>query len=488
MRVKDSPRPWLCLLGLVACLRLVVAALLPLSPDEAYYRIWALAPAASYLDHPPMVAVWIRLGMALGGDDPFGVRLAGVLAGAGISFFLFRAVRDLLPGAAPVLAWRACALLQATLVLAIQSVVMTPDMPVLFFLSVLLWVMGRIVAGGGARWWLAAGLVAGLAFDSKYTAVLPVAGIGLWWLAQSLWRRVPGQGRHWVAIAGGLVLAVLCVTPVLWWNETHGWASFARQGGRTADWHPAKAFQFLTELLAGQAGLMTPGIAAFFVWGQVRAWGQARQVPGAALLACFVAVPACVFVQHGIGDRVQANWPGVIYPGLAAATALVGWRWGRWAVGGGLLVGALVYGQALFAPLPLSSHTDVALRQMAGWHRLAADISAVARPGEFVAACDYGTAAELATVLPGRIVVGIEPRWALFNLPHDVTGGGIMVCNPRRTFDAGVFASIDSLGTVTRGRKGRVAEPVSLYRVQLRDDLSATQRQTMARLPVVGGG
>ncbi|MCE2574726.1 glycosyltransferase family 39 protein [Komagataeibacter sp. FNDCR2] len=480
-----SPRGWLYLLALLACLRLAVAAFLPLSPDEAYYRLWAFAPAAGYLDHPPMVAVWIRLGMLCAGDNALGVRLFGVLGGVGQTFFLIRAVRDLLPGVAPRQAWRAGVLLQATLALAIQSVVITPDTPVLFFICALSWAMGRIVAGAGWQWWLVAGLVAGLACDSKYTAVLPVAGIALW-LGLQLYRQRGWMRGQWAALGGGVCLAALCVTPVVWWNAAHGWASFVRQGGRTADWHPGRAIQFLSELLLGQLGLMTPGIAAFFMAGLVCLLRRARHVPGAALLVCMIVLPACVFVQHAVGDRVQANWPVVIYPMLAAGTALVAWRWWRWAVGGGLAVGVLVYAQALFAPLPLSAHTDVALRQMAGWRALATHIAATARPGEFVAACDYGTAAELATVLPRHVVVGMEPRWAVFDLPHGVSGDGIMVCNPRRTFAPDVFTSVERIGTLVRGRHGRAAETVDLYRVHMRDDLSTPQRLAIARLPVPG--
>ena len=40
----------------------LVAALMPLSEDEAYYRLWGLAPALSYLDHPPMVGWMIAAG------------------------------------------------------------------------------------------------------------------------------------------------------------------------------------------------------------------------------------------------------------------------------------------------------------------------------------------------------------------------------------------------------------------------------------------
>ena len=59
-------------MGLLTGLRLAVVGLTPLSPDEAYYWVWARAPAASYLDHPPMVAWFIALGTAIAGDGVLG--------------------------------------------------------------------------------------------------------------------------------------------------------------------------------------------------------------------------------------------------------------------------------------------------------------------------------------------------------------------------------------------------------------------------------
>src|SRR6185295_16168384 len=67
------------LLALVV--RLVVAALVPLHPDEAYYWEWSRHLAAGYFDHPPAIAWFIRGGTLLLGDTPLGVRLFPVLAG-----------------------------------------------------------------------------------------------------------------------------------------------------------------------------------------------------------------------------------------------------------------------------------------------------------------------------------------------------------------------------------------------------------------------
>ena len=56
----------LAILGLVV-LRLVAAAWTPLTFDEAYYWMWSKHLAGGYYDHPPGVAVVIRLGTLIAG-------------------------------------------------------------------------------------------------------------------------------------------------------------------------------------------------------------------------------------------------------------------------------------------------------------------------------------------------------------------------------------------------------------------------------------
>ena len=44
-------------LALLTLARLVVAAIVPLAPDETYYWVWSRHLQGGYLDHPPMVAL-----------------------------------------------------------------------------------------------------------------------------------------------------------------------------------------------------------------------------------------------------------------------------------------------------------------------------------------------------------------------------------------------------------------------------------------------
>lgn len=80
----------LVVVGLVA-LRLIAAAVTPLTFDEAYYWTWSKNLALSYFDHPPMVAVVIKLGTLIAGDTEFGVRLVSILLALPMSWAVWRA-------------------------------------------------------------------------------------------------------------------------------------------------------------------------------------------------------------------------------------------------------------------------------------------------------------------------------------------------------------------------------------------------------------
>ena len=86
---KAHRAAWLVLAVAVA-LRLAAAALVPLAPDETYYWEWSRRLAAGYLDHPPAIAMFVRIGTMLLGATSIGVRLGSVLAGALASAMLVR--------------------------------------------------------------------------------------------------------------------------------------------------------------------------------------------------------------------------------------------------------------------------------------------------------------------------------------------------------------------------------------------------------------
>lgn len=450
-------------------LRLVVAAAVPLVPDEAYYWVWSRALAPGYPDHPPMVAIWIRIGTALVGDGALGVRLLGPIAVAIASLLLVDAADRLLPGRRAGL--RAAALLNATLLFGVGGVLMTPDAPLLTFWTACLWALARLLDSRRAWWWLVIGLFAGLAMASKYTAALLWFGIAAWLLAvpsMRIWLRRPAP---WLGALVGLAV----FTPVVLWEAQHGWPSFARQGGRLDAWQPAHAIRFLGELLLGQAGLITPLIFAFCVGGIIEASRQTWRTrdPAWTLLAALTWPAVVLFTQHALGDRVQGNWPAIIYPAAGvAAGALSAPIWRRMmgsSVALGLAVTLLVYLQAGTALLPIPAGVDPIARQLAGWDALADQVDAVRRQvgAEFVAADEYGLAAELARTLPpGVTVIGVDTRWSLTDLSRAIPEGqiGVLVRSTRRSSEFSETAWPHPIEIAHEARK-RGDETVQAYRL-----------------------
>lgn len=481
LRTRAMWAGWGALLCLTL-LRLAVCAWVPLTPDEAYYRVWALAPAAGYLDHPPMVAAFIGLGQWVAADTALGVRFMGPIAAAFGTVLLACATRDwaLLRGMPRQAAYyeglKAAALLNGTLALGVGSVLMTPDTPLLFFVALLLWAFVRLVCTQQGAWWLVLGAVAGLGFSSKYTALLLVAGLVLWAIATAggrLWLKTP-----WPWLGG--VYALVCAAPVVVWNATHHWASFLKQGGRVGDWQPAKMLTYFGELLGGQFGLATPGIFVFFVAGAFFVSKQKDTISRAVV--CMLSVPTLVFIQHAFGARVQANWPVMLYPLLALAGSLPAWRWWKVASLSGFGLSALVIMQAAFAPISASPHLDMTLRQMGGWAEFVRQLPSDAP----LIADDYGLASELAFYAgPKQRVIAFEPRWALFNLPHAPCVQGYLVRGHKQSGppEQAGFAVSERLPDYTRTRHGRVADTYAVYKVKLRCN-AADEAQNAVLLPL----
>jgi len=399
-------------LTMLCLFRLWAASRVSLFPDEAYYWVWSRALAAGYFDHPPMVALWIRAGTAIAGQTALGVRLLGPISQLVAAWLIARTARDLLPEAGEQGWLGAGLLMNATLFWGVAGEVMTPDVPLLFFWVAALWAMGRLIATGQAAWWLAVGLFVGLALASKYTAILFPAGILIWMLEPSrrFWWRSP-----WPYFGGAIATALFA--PVLWWNFTHHWASFVRQGGRLDDFKLGRALGSEFGLVFGQIAAATPVVAALCALGAVAVARRWRE-PAAGLLAAMIWPGAALFVEHALGDRVQANWPAVLYPAAVIAAGLVASRW-RWpGIWFGLAVGGLVLVQFAFGLVRLPRNWSVVPMRPETVREFTAGIAQAVGNSPYIATDDYGLAALLAWYLPGNTqVLALDYRWPNFDLP-----------------------------------------------------------------------
>ena len=391
---------------LIVLLRILLAATANLSEDEAYYWLWSRHLAAGYYDHPPMVAAWIAAGTALFGQTEFGVRFAGMASAIAASYLLYRASLSLFrdPAAAALcVIW-----MNATLLCNAAAIVATPDTPLAFFATLTLFALARLIETGRGAWWLLIGAALGLAFMSKYTAALLLPGLFLWMIATA-------EGRRWFARPEpylGAAIAFLVVAPVFYWNYTHDWASFAKQAGHSIKDKPANALASVAELFGAEAGLATPLIFLFCLFGGFYAFarGLKRAVQPLLLIGAMSAPIFVFFFLHAANQKIQPNWPGLVYPAaiLAAVHGVLaysrerkrgGWfrqsfRAAPW-VGVAFTLAAFL--QLGLGPLPLPARIDPTAR-LKGWAKLGAEVERLRRErgAAFVLTERYGITGELA--------------------------------------------------------------------------------------------
>lgn len=189
------------------------AAFTELDPDEAYYRMYARELDWGYFDHPPAVALLIRMGVAVAPGE-LGVRIGFALLQLGFLFFIW-----LLAGRPQGRreAVTLLALLAAMPMLQAYGFVATPDGPLLFFAALFFYLYRQYLRHDGALLYallLGAGMAALL--YSKYHGVLLIFFI---LLSNLKLLRQPG---FWLASAFGFLLFL----PHLYWQYAHGFPSF----------------------------------------------------------------------------------------------------------------------------------------------------------------------------------------------------------------------------------------------------------------------
>src|SRR6201991_2093219 len=162
------------------------AGVIALRTDEAYYWTWSKENVLSFLDHPPMIAWFIRFGTAIFGDTNFGVRFAGVLAMLVTQLLLADIVRRVTHDVRAVVL--AVLMPEAALYYGLLMAKVSPDIALIPFAVAMLWALVRLSESGNPRWWLAAGVFGGLALLSKFTAFMLVPAVVAFMLVPD-WRR-----------------------------------------------------------------------------------------------------------------------------------------------------------------------------------------------------------------------------------------------------------------------------------------------------------
>jgi 4-amino-4-deoxy-L-arabinose transferase-like glycosyltransferase len=302
---RAAARALLMLIVLSALARVALAAGLGLSVDESYTVAISRQLAGSYFDHPPLhvwvVGIWARL---IGSEQPLLLRLPDIAMFAASTWLLYRLTASAYGERAGL--WAALALNLAPVFTLNTAAGIVPDGPLALFALLAARLFQRALTQGTLRapWQLlGAGGAAGPALLSKYLALFPILGFAAYlatrrprWLAQP---------APWLAA----LIIVALFTPVLAWNEAHGWVSFAFQGGRAL---PA-GFSITRALaaFAGQLLYLLPWTGVALLWELARAVRRGPVDERAWLFACLAAPAIVVFSIAALWTKVLPHWPAI---------------------------------------------------------------------------------------------------------------------------------------------------------------------------------
>lgn len=185
------------------------AAFLGVDGDEAYYWVLSRNIDWGYFDHPPVVALLIRLGESFAHGFLF-TRLGTIIVTTLTIGIIYKALPDNIKNIKYYL-W----LFAATLLFNVYSFITTPDAPLLFFSALFFLAYKKYLAKDSlpnALWMALA--VTGM-FYSKYHGLLPVIFVVLSNI------KLLTRKSFWLMV----LLVVILFLPHLYWQYTHDWAT-----------------------------------------------------------------------------------------------------------------------------------------------------------------------------------------------------------------------------------------------------------------------
>ncbi len=354
-------------------LHLVVSGV-GLGADEAHYALYGYNLDWSYFDHPPMVG-WLQAIILPFSESNFALRLIPTVLFIATSWVLYRLVLDLFPHHSEWLGFFSVAYYHSGLMLQLIGFSMLPESPLLLFSLLVVWRFYHLIESNKAQDWILLGLFVGLAGLSKYTAITLVFSL----IFLMLWEKKIEFLKNWNFYLA-LLIAVILIMPVLYWNNIHDWSSFKYQidhGTGSSSWE----FENWLITLIVQLVVYSPGI---FVIGLIAIFSSIRQFDhrGFRFLIAF-ALP--VFILFGWSSGYEKGLPHwtalfwVLVGPLAIAWIMRYWKASRLVRGFcyfsilySVVVNILVFSQMYNSWMPLEVDKNF-VRGMYGWQGAASE-------------------------------------------------------------------------------------------------------------------
>ena len=372
--------------------RLILLPFMGLMPQDAYYYLYGQNLSLSYFDHPGMIGYILRFFSEVFGQSVFVIKFADfVITSLTIlsfyklaSYFLSKEKLQ-----------RAFVLLVSTIFISILSFNSTPDVPLLLFWTLSLICLYKAIFENKKWFWILGGIAMGLAFNSKYTALVLQIGLLLFLLFSNKYRKLLISPWLWFC----LIISVAVTFPVWFRNYQNDFASFAFQSSeRTSSITEFKISpNYFFGAIGHQLFLLLPVLFVVFITFTFKYLKRALlkfKIPQSKtlfLLAFFVPTFVGFFSLTPI-YWVKLNWmmpsyiTGIILAGMFISKKLL-----RAQITVSIIFHILVSLQVLFYLVPIKSDDT-----WVGWKELASETEKLQEkyPNSFVFSDDnYKTSA-----------------------------------------------------------------------------------------------
>lgn len=304
---------WLGIKAFVMLLVILYAGI-GLGPDEAQYWTWSRTLDWGYYSKPPGIAWQIWLGTQAFGQTEGGVRSVSILLAFLQAFTVYQLAlkADLQPRAA---FW--CGLFMAFCPIGILGSLFA------------------ITDGGLLLCWTGACLTVISALQKKQ-APHPLL-VGGWILLGALFKwpmylfwAFFMLCRHWYfpnqklsVVAYGCLFSLAGLLPSLWWNASHGWATFRHVSSTLQGGHGHTGGNFFS-FVGSQVGLVSPVLFVLLLIGLWQWMKQKRQLSPPLFFCGFVTLALLGMASFmAYFQKVQGNWIIFAYP---TGFVILGWN------------------------------------------------------------------------------------------------------------------------------------------------------------------
>ncbi len=350
--------PLFYLLSFVAVFRLLIAPHLGLGADEAHYLIYALNLDWSYFDHPPLVG-WVQyIFTSVFGINELGARISAITIGFFTSIFIYKLIYQINSNAK--LSFIAILALNAMFIFNALFLMLMPDTLLFLLIVPIIFAVDALQKNDSVKNWFILGVLIGLAGLSKYTAVLFVPPIIIYFISKKRYELFISP-----KILITIVVALFIVSPVLYWNMQNDWSSFAYQSNHVVG-SPHINWQGFAQSIVAQLVAYNPFLFALSFYGLYRAFKSGNDV--LFIAALFGTTLLLFFTYSSLYKTALPHWSALFYLLFVPIGTYylyeksLSWRrYLKFAICFGLVLSSLIYIEIATKIIPLPDENSIQL-------------------------------------------------------------------------------------------------------------------------------